>query len=65
MIRGVPQNDSFSAFYLKDGVILAADTVNRPSEFMLAKRFIAEKIKVDVSRLADDTCPLKDLLPAS
>ena len=64
VIRGTPQNDSFSAFYLKDGYILAADTVNRPPEFMLAKRFITERIRVDPSRLADDTLPLKDMLPS-
>ncbi|MGP3792606.1 NAD(P)/FAD-dependent oxidoreductase [Pseudomonas sp. B392_1p] len=65
VIRGNPQNDSFSAFYLKEGLILAADTVNRPPEFMLAKRFITERIQVDPSRLADDSLPLKDLLPNS
>ncbi|UXJ50171.1 NAD(P)/FAD-dependent oxidoreductase [Pseudomonas citronellolis] len=65
VIRGAPESDSFSAFYLKDGCILAADTVNRPPEFMLAKRFIAEKIPVDASRLADDTQPLKDMLPSA
>ncbi|OAI94764.1 NAD(P)/FAD-dependent oxidoreductase [Pseudomonas putida] len=65
VIRGTPQDDSFCAFYLKEGVILAADTVNRPPEFMLAKRFIAERIKVDAARLADDTRPLKDLLPVT
>ncbi|TLX71309.1 pyridine nucleotide-disulfide oxidoreductase [Pseudomonas nicosulfuronedens] len=65
VIRGTPESDSFSAFYLKDGSILAADTVNRPPEFMLAKRFIAEKVRVDPARLADDSQPLKDLLPSA
>lgn len=65
VIRGTPENDSFSAFYLKDGCILAADTVNRPPEFMLAKRFIAEKVRVDPTRLEDDSHPLKDLLPSA
>lgn len=65
IIRGSPQSNSFSAFYLKDGQMLAADTVNRPPEFMLAKRFITERIRVDPSLLADDSIPLKDLLPHS
>lgn len=65
VIRGSLESNSFSAFYLKDGYILAADTVNRPPEFMLAKRFIGERIQVDTLRLADDTQPLKDLLPST
>ena len=63
IIRGDPHSDSFSAFYLKEGLILAADTVNRAPDFMLAKRLITERIRVDPSRLADDSLPLKDLLP--
>ena len=43
---------------------LAADTVSRPQEFMLAKRFVAEKIPVRAAELADDSVPLKSLLPA-
>lgn len=49
---------------VKDGRMLAADTVSRPQEFMLSKRFIAESIPVDPVRLADDAVPLKELLPA-
>ncbi|MBB6290701.1 3-phenylpropionate/trans-cinnamate dioxygenase ferredoxin reductase subunit [Pseudomonas sp. SJZ103] len=63
VVRGSPDSDSFSAFYLKDGLVLAADTVNRPPEFMLAKRIIAERLRVDPEQLADDSIPLKSLLP--
>jgi len=45
--------------------MLAADTVNRPQEFMLTKRFVAEHLPVDPIRLADDGVPLKSLLPAA
>ena len=65
VLRGTPENRSFSAFYLKGGVMLAADTVSRPQEFMLAKRFVAEKIPVRAAELADDSVPLKNLLPAA
>jgi len=51
-------------FSAMDGVMLAADTVSRPQEFMLAKRFVAEKIPVCAAELADDSVPLKSLLPA-
>jgi 3-phenylpropionate/trans-cinnamate dioxygenase ferredoxin reductase subunit len=65
LLRGSPAQHSFSAFYLKGDRILAVDTVNRVPEFIVAKRLVAEKIAVDAVRLADDTIPLKSLLPAA
>lgn len=63
VLRGDPQTDSFSAFYLKNGKVLAADTVNRPQDFIAAKRLVAEGIAVTAEQLADDSKPLKELLP--
>jgi len=63
LLRGSPEQRSFSAFYLKGDRVLAVDTVNRVPEFMLAKRLVAERIAVDADRLADDGVPLKNLLP--
>jgi 3-phenylpropionate/trans-cinnamate dioxygenase ferredoxin reductase subunit len=63
VLRGDPATDSFSAFYLKDGKVLAADTVNRPQDFIAAKRLVAEGIAVSAELLADDSRPLKELLP--
>ena len=60
---GDPASDSFTAFYLKDGKVLAADTVNRPQDFIAAKRLVAEGIAVTAEQLADDSQPLKILLP--
>ena len=45
------------AFYLKEGVVLAVDAVNKPQEFMMGKRLITGKVKVDPERLADARCP--------
>ncbi|MEK1907815.1 MAG: FAD-dependent oxidoreductase [Pseudomonas sp.] len=64
VLRGTPDSDSFSAFYLKDGRVLAADTVNRPQDFLAAKRLVAEQIAVTAAQLADDGAPLKELLPS-
>ncbi|HSC84355.1 MAG TPA: oxidoreductase C-terminal domain-containing protein, partial [Pseudomonas sp.] len=64
VLRGTPDSDSFSAFYLKDGHVLAADTVNRPQDFLAAKRLVAEQIAVTAEQLADDSKPLKELLPS-
>ena len=64
VVRGDPAKRSFATFYLKDGVMLACDTVSRPQEFMLAKKMVAMKAKVDPARLADEGVPLKDQVPA-
>ncbi|MEO4046064.1 FAD-dependent oxidoreductase [Pseudomonas sp. CAU 1711] len=63
VLRGDPASDSFSAFYLKGDKVLAADTVNRPQDFIAAKRLVAEGIAVSDAQLADDARPLKELLP--
>ncbi|WP_026096836.1 NAD(P)/FAD-dependent oxidoreductase [Ideonella sp. B508-1] len=65
VLRGDPQQQSFSAFYLQGNRVLAVDTVNRAPEFMLAKRLVAERVAVDAAALADDKVPLKTLLPAA
>lgn len=63
VLRGDPNTESFAAFYLRDGVVISADTVNRPQEFAIAKRFVTERLRLAPSHLADDGLPLKSLLP--
>jgi 3-phenylpropionate/trans-cinnamate dioxygenase ferredoxin reductase subunit len=65
VLRGDPASRRFIAFYLKAGVVIAADAVGRPADFMVAKRLVAAGLPIDAARLADDGVPLKDLLPAT
>jgi len=65
VLRGDPEQESFCAFYLKDGVPLSADAVNRPQEFAIAKRLVAERRVVDAAALADEGIALKSLLQAA
>lgn len=53
---------SFAAFYLKENQLVAADCVNRPKEFMLARRCIAQQIPVEAGKLADESVDLKSLV---
>ncbi|GAC1624767.1 MAG: FAD-dependent oxidoreductase [Nevskia sp.] len=62
VLRGSPETRSFAAFYLRDGSLIAADTVSRPQEFMIAKKLVAARARIAPQRLADETIPLKDLL---
>ena len=63
VIRGDRQTGrSFAVFYLQNGQLIAADCVNRPQEFMLSKRIIAENLPVDPAKLADESITVKELL---
>tara|TARA_R110000824_G_scaffold118960_14_gene272145 strand:- start:272709 stop:273947 length:1239 start_codon:yes stop_codon:yes gene_type:complete len=63
--RGDPSTDkSFAVFYLKDGVLIAVDAVNRPPEFMMSKMLIAQKAKLDPARLADESINMKEVAKA-
>jgi 3-phenylpropionate/trans-cinnamate dioxygenase ferredoxin reductase component len=63
VLRGSMNNKSFTAFYLKDGRMIACDAVNRAQEFMIAKRMVAACKSFDPAALADETVPLKNLAP--
>jgi len=63
VLRGDPAARSFAAFYLAGRRLLAVDAVNRPAEFMLVRRLLAQPVEVDAD-LTDESRPLKDLLPA-
>jgi len=63
VIRGDKHNGrSFAAFYLKDGKLISADCVNRPQEFMISKRLIAEALDVCPEKLADDAISPRELM---
>jgi 3-phenylpropionate/trans-cinnamate dioxygenase ferredoxin reductase subunit len=63
-MRGDMAARAFTAYYLKDGTLIAADSVNRPVDFMLARKLVAAGARVDAARLADSTFDLKRLLAA-
>lgn len=64
VLRGDMATHKFIAFYLRDGVLIAADAVNRPADFVQAKRLVAAGARVDPRTLADETAPLKELASA-
>jgi len=62
VIRGDRDSRNFAAFYLQEGKLISADCVNRPQEFMISKRLIADQIPVDAEKLADESIAPKELL---
>ncbi|HSG89284.1 MAG TPA: FAD-dependent oxidoreductase [Pseudomonadales bacterium] len=64
VLRGNPEENSFARFYLKDGVVIAVDAVNRAAEFQVSKQLVAKHARVDPIRLADESVAVKELIPA-
>ncbi len=61
ILRGDRNSRSFSICYLRAGVLVAINAINRPKDFLQSKKVIAAKISPDTTRLADPETPLKDL----
>lgn len=62
VLRGTPADHRFTLFYLREGRVAAAHSVNRPAEHMLARKLIAQGAAIPVEVLAD---PASDLKPFS
>ena len=66
VLRGDMATDRFSVFFLRDDLLVAAHSVNRPAEHMLARKLIAAGVRPDAHMLADPLFDLKSLaLPVS
>ena len=62
VVRGDPTTGrSFAVFYLKDGVLIAVDAINRAPEFMMAKMLTARKAVLDPARIADEGIAVKEI----
>jgi 3-phenylpropionate/trans-cinnamate dioxygenase ferredoxin reductase subunit len=62
VVRGDPDKGrSFAVFYLRDGVLIAVDAVNRPLEFLTAKQLIANHARIAAERLADESIHMKQI----
>jgi 3-phenylpropionate/trans-cinnamate dioxygenase ferredoxin reductase subunit len=63
VVRGDNQEGrSFSVFYLHETTILAADCINRPKDFMLAKKLILQGAKSDPATLSNESIELMTLI---
>ena len=60
--RGSMDADDFAMFYFKGGVLIAADAVNRPREFMACRKLVPERPRIDPTKLADESIPMKEMI---
>ena len=64
VVRGTPDDRSFSCAYFSGDRLIALDAVNNPRDFLQSKKLIAERARLDIGRLTDIGTELKDLAHA-
>lgn len=64
VLRGDPATRMFSVCYLKGQELLAVDTINHARDYMAARKLIAERVPMNLDRLADGSLPLKEAVLA-
>ncbi len=63
IIRGNRESSrSMAAFYLKDGLVIAADCINRAPEFAAVKKALSKKLAINVTELANEAITPRDLI---
>ncbi len=60
VLRGDPATRSFSVCYLREGELIAVDTVNAAKDQLSARKLIPARARPDPRRLADPGIALKD-----
>jgi 3-phenylpropionate/trans-cinnamate dioxygenase ferredoxin reductase subunit len=62
VVRGDMKANAFSVFYFAGRSLLAAESVNKPGEHMIARKLLAAKVEPDEAQLADPAFDLRQLL---
>lgn len=60
VVRGDPASDSFAVFYLQANRLLAVDAINRPAEFIAARKLIPTGAHPRPETLADESITPQD-----
>ncbi len=64
VVRGDLSSGRFSVFYFKGGSLIAADAVNSPPDFIVAKKLICAGVSPDPADLEDSSKSIKDIANA-
>ena len=63
VVRGLPEKETFSVLYLRDGHLLAVDAINRAADYMAVRRALSRgRVALTAEAAADESRPLKELL---
>ena len=61
VLRGDPDDRAFSCLYLKEGRLIAIDSINAPRDFMQSKALIGNRATISPDTLANTDIALKDM----
>ena len=64
VVRGRPEDRSFSVVYLKAGRVIALDCVNAVKDYVQGRKLVEARVSPDLAKLADAEVPLKELMPS-
>jgi 3-phenylpropionate/trans-cinnamate dioxygenase ferredoxin reductase subunit len=62
VLRGDPASRAFSVCYLRDGELIAVETINHTKDQMAARKMIPARARPDLAKLANPALALKDCL---
>jgi len=62
VVRGDPEQRSFSVVYLKEGRVIALDCVNAMKDYVQAKKLVEASAEIAPNLLANSNVPLKEML---
>jgi 3-phenylpropionate/trans-cinnamate dioxygenase ferredoxin reductase component len=61
VLRGDPASRAFSCLYLREGQLIAIDSINAPRDFMQSKALIGNRAVISPAMLANTDIALKDM----
>jgi 3-phenylpropionate/trans-cinnamate dioxygenase ferredoxin reductase subunit len=61
VVRGNPEDRSFSVVYLKEGRVIALDCVNMVKDYVQGRKLVEAGARPDLAQLANAEVPLKEL----
>jgi 3-phenylpropionate/trans-cinnamate dioxygenase ferredoxin reductase subunit len=62
VLRGDPADRAFSCLYLRDGQLIAIDSINAPRDFMQSKALIGNRAVISPDMLVNTEIALKDMM---
>ena len=62
IVRGSPEENSFSVFYFKNGLMVSSDCVNSAQEHMMSRRLIFNKSKINLEKLENKEINIKEVI---
>ena len=61
-MRGKMEDSKFMLFYTLNSELIAVDSVNNSKEFLICRKLVANKVRIEPEMIADPSFNLNDLI---